>query len=143
MKVEKLLEYKDLTRDMRPKFTPFFLSDFEQLDNSQYYYLISNIAYIKIPLSDIQDRNGDPIPSNKIATDFRNIQVEIEDKSSEDIIKILDKKYSNKPEFKEKVVTQIRRPSELREAILRKRGTVCQICGYPGFEKKGGGVCYL
>lgn len=60
--------------------------------------------------------------------------------NSKELISELDKKYSNSPEFKERVVNQIKRPSELREAILIDRGTKCQICGYQGFEKRGGGL---
>jgi len=59
--------------------------------------------------------------------------------SGDEYIKKLDLKYSSKPEFKEKVVKSIQRPSALSKAIKKKYGYTCRICGYPGFEKKGGG----
>ncbi|MCK5039749.1 MAG: hypothetical protein KAR87_02160 [Candidatus Aenigmarchaeota archaeon] len=54
------------------------------------------------------------------------------------LIEELDKKYSGKPEYYERIVNQIQRPSELRDTILKKYGTNCKICGYGGFRKKDG-----
>jgi 5-methylcytosine-specific restriction protein A len=59
--------------------------------------------------------------------------------NSDELIRELDTKYSNKPEFKEKIVKAIQRPSLLSNAIKKKYGFTCRICGYPGFSKKGGG----
>ncbi|MCG2791176.1 MAG: hypothetical protein L6305_05440, partial [Actinomycetia bacterium] len=57
---------------------------------------------------------------------------------SNNILSELDKKYSGSPEFEEKIVNQIKRPSELRNAILNVKSTTCQLCNYPGFKKKDG-----
>jgi 5-methylcytosine-specific restriction protein A len=57
----------------------------------------------------------------------------------DEIIKELDAKYANTPEFKETVTKLIRRPSALSNAIKEKFGYQCMICKYPGFEKKSGG----
>ncbi len=51
----------------------------------------------------------------------------------------LDTKYGHKPEFKESIIRQIQRPSAVSNAIKEKYGYKCQLCGYPGFVKKGGG----
>ncbi len=59
--------------------------------------------------------------------------------SSDEIIRELDDKYANTPEFKETVVKLIKRPSALSNAIKEKFGYKCMICKYPGFDKKGGG----
>lgn len=57
----------------------------------------------------------------------------------DEVIEELDRRYSNKPDFKENVTKLIRRPSALSNAIKEKFGYECSICGYPGFNKKGGG----
>jgi predicted HNH restriction endonuclease len=62
------------------------------------------------------------------------------EKSYDNLIKELDEKFSGTPEAIERIIQEIQRPSKLREAIILSRGPSCQICGYPGFEKKGGGV---
>lgn len=56
----------------------------------------------------------------------------------DELIKNLDIKYRNTPEFKKVVTYLIRRPSALSDAIKRKYGFKCMICGYPGFLKKNG-----
>ena len=58
--------------------------------------------------------------------------------SAEDYIQELDNLYSDKPEFKEKIVRTIQRPSALSNAIKKKNGYTCMLCKYPGFYKKGG-----
>ncbi len=55
-----------------------------------------------------------------------------------EVIKKLDLKYRNTPEFRETVVELIQRPSLLSNAIKEKYGYKCMICGYPGFFKKNG-----
>ena len=57
----------------------------------------------------------------------------------DEVIKEMDAKYSNKPDFKQNVTKLVRRPSALSNAIKEKYGHKCAICGYPGFDKKGGG----
>ena len=52
----------------------------------------------------------------------------------------MNKKYSGKPEYYEYIAKQIQRPSELRDAILKRNGTKCKICGYDGFRKKDGSL---
>lgn len=59
---------------------------------------------------------------------------------AEEYIRKLDKKYGRKPNFKEIIVRSIQRPSGLSKAIKEKYGYKCMICGYKGFEKKGGGL---
>ena len=54
------------------------------------------------------------------------------------LIEELDKKHSGTPQYYESVVKQIQRPSKLRNAILKKYGTNCKICGCEGFIKKDG-----
>ena len=58
--------------------------------------------------------------------------------SSDDYIRELDAKYSGKPEFNEKIVRSIQRPSALSNAIKKKYGYKCMLCKYPGFIKRGG-----
>lgn len=58
--------------------------------------------------------------------------------SNEEYIQKLDKEYGGIPEFKEKVVKFIQRPSALSNAIKEKQGYVCALCNYPGFLKKSG-----
>lgn len=57
----------------------------------------------------------------------------------DEIIKELDSRYSNTPEFAKRVVNNIKRPSLLSNSIKEKYGYKCMICGYPGFSKKNGG----
>jgi 5-methylcytosine-specific restriction enzyme A len=54
------------------------------------------------------------------------------------IIKELDEKYKDTPEYEEAIVRRISRPSALRDAILARDGTSCQLCGVEGFTKKDG-----
>jgi len=54
----------------------------------------------------------------------------------DELIKELDSKYSNSPQFKDVVVKSIQRSSALSNAIKEKFGYECMICGYPGFYKK-------
>jgi 5-methylcytosine-specific restriction protein A len=56
----------------------------------------------------------------------------------DELIKKLDLKYRNTPEFQETIVELIQRPSLLSNAIKEKYGYKCMICGYPGFLKKDG-----
>lgn len=58
--------------------------------------------------------------------------------SAEDYIQKLNTVYGGKPEFNEKVVRLIQRPSALSNAIKEKNGYTCMLCKYPGFFKKGG-----
>lgn len=51
-----------------------------------------------------------------------------------------DQKYSAQPEYKKRLIYSIQRPSALSNAIKRKHGYKCQICGYPGFTKRGGSL---
>lgn len=62
-----------------------------------------------------------------------------EDEASLNLITELDARYANKPEFKKIILKQIQRPSALSKAIKEKYGFKCMICGYPGFQKNGGG----
>lgn len=57
-----------------------------------------------------------------------------------DLLRTLNSKYADTPQFVQEVVKQIQRPSSLRNAILLSRGPTCQICKYPGFGKRSGGV---
>ncbi len=57
----------------------------------------------------------------------------------DELIKELDSKYSNTPEFKKTIIRSIQRPSALSNAIKERYGYKCMICGYPGFLKNGGG----
>ncbi len=57
----------------------------------------------------------------------------------DEIIKELDLRYSNTPEFTKNVVNIIKRPSLLSNSIKEKYGYKCMICEYPGFLKKNGG----
>lgn len=57
----------------------------------------------------------------------------------DELIKKLDDKYKNTPEFKETITELIQRPSLLSNAVKEKYGYKCMICGYPGFLKKDGG----
>jgi 5-methylcytosine-specific restriction protein A len=59
---------------------------------------------------------------------------------AEELITKFDKKCAGTPTYTETVVRQIQRPSGLRQAILVRDGTTCRICGYPGFQKKSGGM---
>jgi len=62
------------------------------------------------------------------------------EKSYDNLIKDLDNNFSGTPEVRERIIQEIKRPSKLRNAIILSRGPDCQLCSYPGFEKKGGGV---
>jgi len=79
---------------------------------------------------------------NEIKIDeSEDVSEEFEDNKNinyDELIKKLDEKYSGKPEYEERVVKYIQRPSALRKAILKKEGYVCKICGCDGFLKKGG-----
>lgn len=55
------------------------------------------------------------------------------------IIARLDRKYAGTPEYKERVVRRIQRPSDLRQAILARADFKCRLCGEEGFRKRGGG----
>jgi len=54
-------------------------------------------------------------------------------------IREFDEKYSGKPKFREIITRYFHRPSALSNAIKQKYGYKCQLCGVPGFTKKGGG----
>jgi len=51
----------------------------------------------------------------------------------------LNERYAGTPEYKQRIVNQVNRPSQLRDKILELRGTDCQICKGEGFAKKNGG----
>lgn len=53
-------------------------------------------------------------------------------------IEELNNRYRGKPEYKNVVISQVRRPSPLRNAIIERDGTKCKICGEDGFVKKNG-----
>lgn len=59
---------------------------------------------------------------------------------SDEVISVFDQAYADRPEFKEAVVRQIQRPTALTNALKERYGNRCMICGYPGFNKKAGGV---
>lgn len=73
---------------------------------------------------------------------LRNLEIEsinnTHKSNIEEYITNLDKKYSGTPEFEEKIIKDIKRPSTLSNALKEKYGYECMICGYPGFEKKNG-----
>jgi 5-methylcytosine-specific restriction protein A len=81
-------------------------------------------------INNISDGNETGIISKEFANN--------KELSDEEYIQKLDKEYGGIPEFKEKVVRSIQRPSALSNAIKEKQGYVCALCNYPGFIKKSG-----
>jgi 5-methylcytosine-specific restriction enzyme A len=61
------------------------------------------------------------------------------DNDLDSLIDHLDAKYSKNPKYRQIVVRQLQRPSALRNAIILRKGTKCQICGIEGFKMKTGG----
>lgn len=56
----------------------------------------------------------------------------------DELINKLDHKYAGTPQYSNKVVRQVQRPSALKEAILARDGATCKICNSVGFKKKNG-----
>ena len=65
--------------------------------------------------------------------------IEPQEVISEKELRALDQKHSGTPEYETVIVNAIRRPSAIRNALLKMYGTTCRLCGCEGFEKKAGG----
>lgn len=105
----------------------------------------------KVSISRFQKRDGSQLsatyrygnvilqsPPNDLLRDL-NTHVELDDQVIDaEALNALDQKFQGTPEEVERVIHPIQRPSALRNAILRRDGTVCRICGNQGFRKRNG-----
>ena len=153
-KIKKVIPRKEVTSEMRPPVSEHF-TDYRYAKEPK-ALLISHIAIKNIAFEKIRKIDGselkavNPMTKAKILDgelinlikkwDSESLPKHITIESNRGLIEELDEKYSHKPEFEEKVVKQIQRPSDLRTAILDARGTECQLCKYPGFAKKDGSI---
>lgn len=164
-KIAGLIKKEKITPDMRPhkkvrkSLIPLisdYFTDYHTATEEK-AFLISKASIVDINNNNVTNLHDEPL---KAFNEMTWAKMKIEDKSLINLIKSwnkdslshnitstesnrglieeLDKKYSHTPEFEEKVVKQIQRPSDLRTAILYTRGTKCQLCKYPGFAKKDG-----
>lgn len=118
-------------------------------------FLISNLRRIRpVPISKLRKADGDLLSANykygyvlcRMPTSGSQLYVTLttpwdgpDMNISEDELVTLDRKYSGTPEYTEKVVNHVRRPSAIRDAIIKRDGSKCRLCGVDGFVKKGGG----
>ncbi|TLD40636.1 MAG: hypothetical protein JETT_3099 [Candidatus Jettenia ecosi] len=148
-KIKKVIHREEVTSDMRPPVSKHF-PDYRYAEEPK-ALLISHIAITNIDFKKIRKLDGTELVSVNPMTKAKIVDEELINlikrwdresltESNRGLIEELDEKYSHTPEFEEKVVKQIQRPSDLRIAILDARGTKCQLCEYPGFTKKDGGI---
>lgn len=148
-KIKKVISRKEVTADIRPPVSKYF-TDYRYA-KEQKALLISHIAIINIDFEKIRKIDGSELNSVNPMTKAKIVDEELINlvkkwdskpltELNRELIEELDEKYSHKPEFEEKVVMQIQRPSDLRTAILNARGTECQLCKYSGFTKKDGSI---
>lgn len=55
-----------------------------------------------------------------------------------ELIEALNRRYAGKPTYNKNISYSINRPTALKNAIIKRDGTRCKICGYKGFLKKTG-----
>ena len=79
-------------------------------------------------------------PSNR--NDIYGVEFDYPANNDQLLLDKLDKKYSSAPDFKKRMTGYFNRPSALRDALIRIKGTQCQICGIDGFYKKNSNEKY-
>jgi len=61
---------------------------------------------------------------------------------AQSLLRELDAKFANDPNYREKVVSYLHRPSSIRNAVIKVKGSTCELCGYEGFRKKNSDELY-
>ncbi len=122
--------------NLRP-IDPFNISDFQISDKD--YRSAQIFAYV--------DQLDEQLIYNWIENaemsyeDINELPLEFEKENQEDINKLisrLNEKYISQPNYKKTIVNRISRPTVLKNAIVKRDGTKCKICGTDGFIKKNG-----
>lgn len=78
-----------------------------------------------------------------VTLDNENIDLAVEfdqngPRDINDIIEIINNRYVGNPQYRRKITNAITRPTSLKNAIVKRDGTKCKICGNEGFSKKTG-----
>ncbi|PYF74354.1 HNH endonuclease signature motif containing protein [Pedobacter nutrimenti] len=77
----------------------------------------------------IDQTNNDNVFFPEVAKDYKDIAAQIDE---------LNKKYLGQPDYRSSIVKAVRRPTQLKKAIIQRDGTTCKICRKEGFIKKTG-----
>jgi len=69
-------------------------------------------------------------------TDTTGVEFSISAPDDSALLEKIDSLLVDAPDYKRKVSSYLNRPSNVRSALIRVKGTDCQICGSKGFQKK-------
>ncbi|MDU6359779.1 HNH endonuclease [Zhenhengia yiwuensis] len=129
-----IIEGEDVTA-----IEPFNIEDIQK-SNKNYDPIVS---FGEVEASDEQEilnwiNNYETVSLEKEDIEITSLEFDKDVKSPQDLLDLIDKKYGGTPKFRHYVIKQIQRPSSIRNAVIKLKGTTCQICGEEGFEKKNG-----
>jgi 5-methylcytosine-specific restriction enzyme A len=101
----------------------------------------SAVTHARLEKSD-EESVLDWIDENEpIELETTDLSAEVDKNGQRDMnayIEYLNNRYSGTPKYKAIITKQVNRPSPLRNAIIKRDGTICKICNSEGFIKRNG-----